>query len=105
MHRADLGGTSDLDEGSDHEFERHVPLAMVALMECEGVDASNTGVAYGLWFAVAEVGGVTGPLVLGRVADTSAGFGGALVLVALVCVAMLVPIARLRRFTDTGLRR
>jgi hypothetical protein len=54
---------------------------------------------------VAEVGGVTGPLVLGRVADTSAGFGGALVLVALVCVAMLVPIARLRRFTDTGLRR
>ena len=82
-----------------------VPLALVALMESEGVDASNTGVAYGLWFAVAEVGGVTGPLVLGRVADTSAGFGGALVLVALVCVAMLVPIARLRRFTDTGLRR
>jgi len=44
-----------------------VPLALVALMESEGVDASNIGVAYGLWFAVAEVGGVTGPLVLGRV--------------------------------------
>lgn len=82
-----------------------VPLVLVALMESDAVEPSNTGVAYGLWFAVAEIGGVTGPLVLGRVADTSAGFGGALLLVALVCVLMLVPVRRLRRFTDQDLHR
>ena len=82
-----------------------VPLVLVALMESDAVEPSNTGVAYGLWFAVAEIGGVTGPLVLGRVADTSAGFGGALLLVALVCVLMLVPVRRMRRFTDRDLRR
>jgi len=82
-----------------------VPLVLVALMESDAVEPSNTGVAYGLWFAVAEIGGVTGPLVLGRVADTSAGFGGALLLVALVCALMLVPVRRMRRFTDRDLRR
>lgn len=82
-----------------------MPLVLVALMESDAVEPSNTGVAYGLWFAVAEIGGVTGPLVLGRVADTSAGFGGALLLMALVCVLMLVPVRRMRRFTDRDLRR
>jgi len=82
-----------------------VPLVLVVLMESDAVEPSNTGVAYGLWFAVAEIGGVTGPLVLGRVADTSAGFGGALLLVALVCVLMLVPVRRMRRFTDRDLHR
>jgi len=82
-----------------------VPLVLVALMESDAVEPSNAGVAYGLWFAVAEVGGVTGPLVLGRVADTSAGFGGALLLVALVCIVMLVPARRMRRFTDQDLPR
>ena len=81
-----------------------VPLVLVVLMESDAVEPSNTGVAYGLWFAVAEIGGVTGPLVLGRVADTSAGFGGALLLVALVCALMLVPVRRMRRFTDRDLR-
>jgi cyanate permease len=82
-----------------------VPLVLVALMESDAVEPSNIGVAYGLWFAVAGIGGVTGPLVLGRVADTSAGFGGVLLLVALVCVIMLVPVRRLRRFTDQDLHR
>ena len=76
-----------------------VPLVLVALLECGPVRPANTGAAFGLWFAVAEVGGVSGPLVMGWVADSSAGFGGALLLMAAVCVLMLVPVARLRRFT------
>ena len=76
-----------------------VPLVLVALLECGPVRPANIGVASGLWFAVAEVGGVSGPLVMGWVADSSAGFGGALLLMAGVCVLMLVPVARLRRFT------
>jgi len=79
-----------------------VPLVLVALMESEPVGPTNTGVAYGLWFAVAEVGGVTGPLVMGWVADTSAGFGGAFALMAAVCAAMVLPVSRLRRLTRGG---
>ncbi|MDG1463746.1 MAG: hypothetical protein P8Q20_01490, partial [Acidimicrobiales bacterium] len=76
-----------------------VPLILIGLMESESVTPANTGVAYGLWFAVAEIGGFAGPFVLGAVADSSAGFAGAFGLVAVVCVALLVPTARLRRFS------
>ncbi len=74
-------------------------LVMVAMLESGPVGPANIGVASGLWFAVAELGGVTGPLAMGWVADSSAGYGGSLLLMAGVCVLMLVPVARLRRFT------
>lgn len=73
-----------------------VPLVLVALMESEAVGPHNMGVAYGMWFAVAELGGVSGPLVMGWVADTDAGFGGALVLMSVVCVLVALVAARLR---------
>ena len=76
-----------------------VPLILIGLMESGSVTPANTGVAYGLWFAVAEIGGFAGPFVLGAVADSPAGFAGAFGLVAVVCVALLVPTARLRRFS------
>ncbi len=76
-----------------------VPLVLIGLMESGSVTPANTGVAYGLWFAVAEIGGFTGPFVLGAVADSPAGFAGAFGLVAVVCMALLVPTARLRRFS------
>ena len=74
-----------------------IPLVLVALMESSAVRPDNLGTAYGVWFAVAEVGGVSGPVVLGRVADSSAGFGGALLVSAAVCLALLLVVARLRR--------
>ena len=74
-----------------------VPLVLIGLMECRSVTPANTGVAFGLWFAVAEVGGFTGPLVLGAVADSSWGFAGAFGLVVVVCGLLVVPTARLRR--------
>jgi len=76
-----------------------VPLVLIALLESEPVGPANTGVATGLWFAVAEVGGVSGPLVMGWVADSPAGFTGAFLVIAGVCALMLVPVARLRRYT------
>ena len=79
-----------------------LPLIQVALLESEPVGPNNTGLASGLWFGVAEIGGVAGPLVVGWVADTSAGFAGAFGVVAAVCVVMLLPISRLHRFTSGG---
>jgi len=79
-----------------------LPLIHVALLESEPVGPNNTGLASGLWFGVAEIGGVAGPLVVGWVADTSAGFAGAFGVIAAVCVLMLLPISRLHRFTRGG---
>ncbi|MCH2414091.1 MAG: MFS transporter [Acidimicrobiales bacterium] len=73
-----------------------VPLVLVALMESKVVGPHNMGVAYGLWFAVAELGGVSGPLVMGWVADTDLGFGGALVLMSVACVLVALVATRLR---------
>ena len=78
-----------------------VPLVLVALMESKAVGPHNMGVAYGLWFAVAEVGGVSGPLVMGWVADTDLGFGGALVLMSVACVLVALVATRLRGVGDT----
>ena len=59
-----------------------IPLTILILMEADRVTPSNAGLANGIWFAVGEVGGVTGPLVMGLIADSSAGFTGGLLVVA-----------------------
>ncbi len=72
-----------------------VPLVVVILMESKTVGPHNMGSAYGFWFAVAQLGGVTGPLVVGRVADSDYGFGGALVGMAFVCLLVALLASRL----------
>ena len=59
-----------------------IGLAIVTLLAADRVTAANTGVANGLWFSAAEVGGVTGPLTVGALADSSLGYEGALLAVA-----------------------
>jgi hypothetical protein len=73
-----------------------IPLAILALMESPSVGPQNMGTAYGLWFAVAEVGGVTGPLAVGRIGDSNVGFGGALMTMAAVCGVVMILACRLR---------
>ncbi|MDP6696299.1 MAG: MFS transporter [Acidimicrobiales bacterium] len=74
-----------------------IPLTIVMLMDCRAVGPANMGLAFGMWFAVSEIGGVTGPLVVGWVGGTTAGFGGALVVVAGVCGLLLAVVAHLSR--------
>lgn len=61
-----------------------VPIAIVTLLEADEVTPANAGLANGLWFSAAQVGGVSGPLTLGVVADTALGYEGALAAVALI---------------------
>lgn len=63
-----------------------VPLAVITLLNAERVTPANTGLANGLWFSVAEVGGVSGPLTVGALADRSVGYNGALLTVAAVAL-------------------
>jgi len=64
-----------------------VPIAIVTLLESDRVTPANTGFANGLWFSVAEIGGVTGPLTLGAIADSGMGYRGALTVVAALGLA------------------
>ena len=61
-----------------------VPIGALVLMEADGVTARNAGMANGLWFAIGEVGGVTGPFSAGLIADTSLGFEGVVIVLAAV---------------------
>ena len=63
-----------------------VPLAVITLLNAERVTPANTGLANGLWFSVAEVGGVSGPLTVGALADRDVGHNGALLTVAAVAL-------------------
>ena len=58
------------------------PLAIITVLAAERVTPANAGLANGMWFSVAEVGGVTGPLTVGVLADSSLGYQGALFTVA-----------------------
>ena len=73
-----------------------IPLIILALMDSPSVGPQNMGTAYGLWFAVAEVGGVTGPLAIGWIGDSNVGFGGALMAMAAVCGVVILLVGRLR---------
>ena len=79
-----------------------IPLTIVMLMDCRAVGPANMGLAFGMWFAVSEIGGVTGPLVVGWVGDTGAGFGGAIVVLAGVCGLLLLVVAHLSRLHSRG---
>ena len=61
-----------------------VPLAIVTLLAADRVSVTNTGIANGLWFSIAEIGGVSGPLVTGALADTDAGYEAALLTIAVI---------------------
>jgi cyanate permease len=74
-----------------------IPIAVLALMESPGITDADAGRANGLWFSVGEIGGVTGPLGFGVIADSGAGFPGALYALGVIAAATAVGILVWRR--------
>jgi cyanate permease len=74
-----------------------VTVALLLLMESRGVGTRNTGAASGMFFSIAEMGGVLGPLSVGVLHDASGGFSGALYLLTGVCSVLLGLLWLLRR--------
>ncbi|NNE73357.1 MAG: MFS transporter [Acidimicrobiales bacterium] len=75
-----------------------VPLLLMTLISADAVDETNMGAANGLWFSTAQIGAVAGPFLVGAIADTSAGFGGSMLLLAAMAVLTATLIgARARR--------
>lgn len=65
-------------------------LAILILMETPAVGAQNMGVAGGLFFTMAEIGGVLGPVGIGLIADRTGGFDTAIHILSLVCVLLIL---------------
>jgi cyanate permease len=72
-------------------------VTMLALVEMRGVGEKYAGTASGLFFSAAEVGGATGPLVLGVLYDATGGFDAGLYLLGGIAGVLLFAAARLGR--------
>jgi len=72
-------------------------VAILLLMEAPGVPKARLGLAGGLFFTAAEVGGVLGPLTIGVISDLTGGFTAALFVLSALCVALLGAIGLLAR--------
>ncbi|OGA14776.1 MAG: hypothetical protein A3G25_08950 [Betaproteobacteria bacterium RIFCSPLOWO2_12_FULL_63_13] len=65
----------------------------LVLMETPGVGAKRVGSAAGVFFAVAEIGGFTGPLTMGMVRDSTGSLTtGLWIIVAITAVAAALPL-------------
>lgn len=71
-------------------------VAILLLMEAPGVPADRAGMAGGMFFTVAEIGGVLGPLSIGVVAESSGGFSTPLWMLTGVALMLLVLLGWLR---------
>ena len=74
-------------------------VAIMLLMETPGVPEERLGLAGGMFFTAAEIGGVLGPVTLGALAQVSSGFGVSLWAVTAVSLALLVMLSGLARQT------
>ncbi len=75
-----------------------LPMCSLLLMETRGVGAAKMGVAAGMFFAAAEVGGFFGPYIMGELRDSYASLGPGFLMTAAVA-ALLVPIVLMVRET------
>jgi cyanate permease len=72
-------------------------VMMLSLVETTGVGSRHAGIAGGMFFSAAEIGGILGPLTLGGLSDLTGGFSAGLNLLSGICLLMILLSLRLRR--------
>lgn len=77
-------------------------IAILILMESPGVPKERLGMAGGLFFTTAEIGGVLGPLSFGFLSDLGGSFAIPLWSLTVVSVALLSVLPRLRSLQARG---
>jgi len=65
-------------------------LLLLILMDSQGVETRHMGSAGGMFFCVAEIGGFTGPFIMGILVDATGTFMTGALFLAGLCVAMAV---------------
>lgn len=77
-------------------------VAILTLVELRGIGERYAGTASGLFFSAAEIGGASGPVLLGVLYDATGGFDAALYMLTAVTVLLLVGVAGLKRTGAAG---
>lgn len=72
-------------------------VAMLLLMETPGIPEERLGLAGGLFFTFAEIGGVLGPISFGVLSGLSGGFALPLAALTVVCAVLLTLLGGLRQ--------
>ena len=80
-------------------------VLILTLVELPGIGEQRVGVASGLFFSAAEVGGVLGPLGIGIVYDVSGSFSPALLTLSGISLLMLAGALYLRRLAQVPVPR
>ncbi len=74
-------------------------VLILTLVELPGIGEKNAGLASGLFFSAAEVGGVLGPVALGLFYDATGNFTLALAALTFVCLALLIATTHLQKIS------
>lgn len=77
-------------------------VLILTLVELPGIGDRYAGIASGLFFSAAEVGGVLGPLSLGLLYDFTGGFDAGLYMLTGVAIALALSARRLRGLAAVG---
>lgn len=72
-------------------------VAVLTLVEMPGIGERHAGTASGLFFSAAEVGGASGPILLGVLYDATGGFAAGLGLLTGIALLLLLGVLRLRQ--------
>ena len=72
-------------------------IAILLLMETPGMPKARLGLAGGLFFTAAEIGGVLGPLTIGILSDLTDGFTVPLMAVTGACLVLIMLVGVLVR--------
>jgi len=75
-------------------------LSILILLDMPQVGSKRAGVAGGMFFSAAEIGGVMGPVSIGVMSDWSGGFSSTLYMLTAVSVVLLVLLTALWRQKD-----
>lgn len=73
-------------------------IALLILVEVKEVGPKNAGAAGGMFFSAAEIGGVSGPLMLGIIYDATGGFDLGLNLMTGMCATLLLLLLALKPY-------
>jgi cyanate permease len=67
-----------------------MPLMLLILMENPRVTTEYMGAAGGMFFCIAEIGGFTGPSLMGILVDLTGTFMAGTIFLAILCIATAI---------------
>lgn len=78
-----------------------MPMMLLILMDTSEVETRNMGSAGGMFFCVAEIGGFSGPFLIGALVDISGAFTSGAILLAVLCIGISVLTSFLMIHSDS----